>query len=97
MRLEKPLKCYKENCGDIMTRGGWSRGLTKETDERVRKNAEAISLAVKGANNHRWKGGNDRILTSDEIEKRKIMHRIANIKYREKNREHLRIYQKEFS
>ena len=28
--------------------GGWNKGLTKETDERVRKNGEAISIAKTG-------------------------------------------------
>ncbi len=34
----------------------WNTGLTKETDERVRKNAENISKAVMGKKNHMWKG-----------------------------------------
>lgn len=28
--------------------GGWNRGLTKETDERVARNAAAISVALRG-------------------------------------------------
>jgi hypothetical protein len=30
----------------------WNKGLTKETDDRVRKNAETLSKNMKGKNNH---------------------------------------------
>jgi len=34
----------------------WNKGLTKESDVRVLKNAIAISNAVKKEKNHMWKG-----------------------------------------
>lgn len=33
----------------------WNMGLTKD-DPRVAKNATSISKAVRGSNNHKWKG-----------------------------------------
>jgi len=45
----KGLRCY--SCSNKINKKGkssWSKGLTKETDERVRKNGEAISKALKG-------------------------------------------------
>lgn len=48
----------------------WNKGLTKETDERVKKYGERM----KGKNNHMWKGGNPRckicnkLLTKKEYE-----------------------------
>lgn len=42
----KPNKPYKEG------RHAWNKGLTKETDERVRKNSNSLSNSISGEKNH---------------------------------------------
>lgn len=57
----------------------WNKGLTKETDERVAKNAKATSIALKGHTtsentrklaSERWKGKNNPAHDPDVINKR---------------------------
>jgi len=53
------------------------------------------STFEKGYTPWNYKGGKDRVLTAEEIEKNKAMHRRVDKRFRENNREHLREYQKE--
>jgi len=54
---------------------GWSRGLTKETDERVRKCGENNSLGYKiGRNKPTFKGKKHTLETLDQMSKSRMQH-----------------------
>lgn len=48
-RTRRLLQAHKKECKIPYNKkgGGWNKGLTKETDERVKKNAETISKKIK--------------------------------------------------
>ncbi len=66
-----------------MTKPSWNKGLTKETDERVRKYSETISKKYKDGTNKVWSDGltkdtDERIKKSAEIIKYTVTQKIQN-------------------
>ena len=67
----EPYKIAKEN-GYVAI--SWNKGLTKETDERVKQNSDALKKSIR-ENGHNWKGKHHNSDTKKKIsEKMKIAH-----------------------
>lgn len=64
---------------------GWSKGLTKETDSRVARMSKALS----GSGHPNWKGG-----ISRDIEYCRQRDYLIKKKWRERNRDKVRLYSK---
>jgi len=57
---------FKEKAYKLGKKIAWNKGLTKETDERIKKSSETLSNNTKGKNNH-WFGKHHTSETKEQI------------------------------